>query len=52
MYKNNLNTTFRLFFIEQLYLTDNWEDFPNQSMGVTDIEGVNERDELEITDVI
>ena len=36
---------------EELLLTDAWEDFPNQSMGLTEIEGVNEKEELHITDV-
>ena len=38
-------------FTDEIFLTDNWDDFPNQSMGVTEIEGVNEKEELEITDV-
>jgi hypothetical protein len=37
--------------IDQLYLTDNWEDYPNQSMGTTQIDGMNEKEEMEITDV-
>ena len=36
---------------EELLLTDAWEDFPNQSMGLTEIEGVNEKEEMHITDV-
>ena len=32
-------------------MTNNWEDFPNQSMGVTEIDGMNEKDEMELTDV-
>ncbi len=39
------------FLSGELFLTDNWADFPNQSMGVTDIEGVNEKDEMQLTDV-
>ena len=34
-----------------MLLTDAWEDFPNQSMGVTEIDGVNENEEMHITDV-
>ena len=40
-----------LIFTDELFLTGGWEDFPNQSMGVTEIEGVVEKDELRITDV-
>ena len=53
MYYNVVLYLYYLYlYLDQLCLTDNWDDFPNQSMGVTEIEGVNERDELEITDVI
>ena len=37
-----------LIFTDELFLTGGWEDFPNQSMGVTEIEGVVEKDELRI----
>ena len=40
-----------LIFTDELFLTGGWEDFPNQSMGVTEIKGVVEKDELRITDV-
>ena len=40
-----------LLFSEDLLLTDNWGDFPNQSMGLTEIEGVNEKEEMDITNV-
>ena len=36
---------------QELLLGDSWEDFPNQSMGLTEIEGVNEKEEMLITDV-
>ena len=36
---------------EELLLTESWEDFPNQSMGLTEIEDVNEKEEMQITDV-
>ena len=44
-------TVFKFDFTDELFLTSGWEDFPNQSMGVTEIEGVIEKDELKITDV-
>ena len=36
---------------DELLLTECWEDFPNQSMGLTEIESVNEKEEMQITDV-
>ena len=46
-----MQLSFKTKFTDEIFLTDNWDDFPNQSMGVTKIEGVNEKEELEITDV-
>ena len=46
-----MQLSFQTKFSDEIFLTDNWDDFPNQSMGVTEIEGVNEKEELEITDV-
>ena len=37
---------------EKLILTDNFSDFPNQSMGKTEIDGVDDKEEMELTDVI
>ena len=46
-----MQLSFKTKFTDEIFLTDNWDDFPNQSMGVTEIDGVNEKEELEITDV-
>ena len=41
---------FCLYLTDELKLSNNWDDFPNQSMGVTEIDGMNEKDEMELTD--
>ena len=41
-----------LFFAEKLFLQKSFDEFPNQSMGKTEIDGVDDREEMEITDVI
>ena len=41
---------FCLYLTDELRLSNHWDDFPNQSMGVTEIDGMNEKDEMELTD--
>ena len=41
---------FFVYLTDELKLTNNWDDFPNQSMGLTEIDGMNEKDEMELTD--
>ena len=41
---------FLVYLTDELKLTNNWDDFPNQSMGLTEIDGMNEKDEMELTD--
>ena len=43
---------FEIFFAERLFLQKSFDEFPNQSMGKTEIDGVDDREEMEITDVI
>ncbi len=47
----HLRYVFLLYLSDELRLTNNWDDFPNQSMGLTEIDGMNEKDEMELTDV-
>ena len=42
---------FFFFFSEKLFLQKSFEEFPNQSMGKTEIDGVDDKEEMEITDV-
>ena len=44
-------SVFHVNLTDELRLTNNWDDFPNQSMGVTEIDGMNEKNEMELTDV-